>query len=136
MKPPAGNGWPAAAASQARVSARLVALYSTLMCSTPGASTARRAVPWAKLPTVWPSAAAPCPTPAEADSPTTRSASVAIMAGSSAPEMTSKLRGLLAAVPTWMLGANSDRPTVANTSGWAWAWRTTMSDAIECPSTA
>ena len=54
------------------------------------------------------------------------------IAGSSAPTMTSRLRGL-AAVTT---GENTDTATVASTSGVACANRTTMSEAIECPSTA
>ena len=45
--------------------------------------------------------------------------------------MTSRLRGLSAGVSAVMLGANNDTPTVASTVGSAWAWRTTMSDAIE-----
>ena len=52
--------------------------------------------------------------------------------GSIAPTMTSRLRGLVAVTT----GENTDTATVAWTSGLACANRTTMSEAIECPSTA
>ena len=50
--------------------------------------------------------------------------------------MTSRLRGLSGGVSAPMLGANSDTPTVASTAGSICACRTTMSDAIEWPTSA
>jgi hypothetical protein len=59
------------------------------MCSTPGASVARRALPLSKRPKSVSSAAAGPATGAIA-----RSASFAIISGSSAPATISRLRGL------------------------------------------
>ena len=54
------------------------------------------------------------------------------MAGSSAPTITKRLRGLVA-VATF---ENTETATVACTSGLAFPYRTTISEAIEWPSTA
>ena len=83
----AGPGRSNVAFSQSTDSRSAVTLHSTLICSTPGANTARRAVPRLKSPWVSPASA-----PGPALRRSTRTAS-SVSPASQAPTIISRLRG-------------------------------------------